>query len=197
MQGPRGNEDAYRIQETCEETLTEFTLSARVTGLTLEVEDDVLDSPYKLRTTTVYAQSELLTLAEQPNEKPIENDSIVLDHKVDGLGVGQLVSITGEAVDKDNYEIGTTASEIAVISAIALIDEISTRLTFERKLENRYKRDTVIINANIAKATHGETKQEVLGSGDPSQQHQEFVLKEKPLTYISAPTVNGVKSTLN
>ena len=59
-----------------------------------------------------------------------------------------------------------------------------------------YKRDTVIINANIAKATHGETKQEVLGSGDPSQQHQEFVLKEKPLTYISAPTVNGVKSTL-
>ena len=77
------------LEETREETLTEFTLSARVTGLTLEVEDDVLDSHYKLRTTTVYAQSELLTLAEQPNEKPIENDSIVLDHKVDGLGVGR------------------------------------------------------------------------------------------------------------
>ena len=54
----------------------------------------------------------------------------------------------------------------------------------------------MILNANVARATHGETKEAVLGGGDPSQNLQHFVLKEKPLTYVSAPTPTGVKSSL-
>jgi len=63
-------------------------------------------------------------------------------------------------------------------------------------MKNKYKRDTVTLNANLAKATHGETKQFILGGGNPSQPLQHFILKEKPLTYLSASTISGVKSSL-
>jgi len=36
----------------------------------------------------------------------------------------------------------------------------------------------------------------VLGGGDGSRPFQRFVLKQKPLTYVSAPNARGVKSTL-
>lgn len=52
------------------------------------------------------------------------------------------------------------------------------------------------IYANVAKATHGETRTETLGSGDAAQPLQSFTLKQPPLTYVSAQTPSGVASTL-
>src|SRR5262249_38778624 len=49
---------------------------------------------------------------------------------------------------------------------------------------------------NVARATHGETVSEILGSGDASQQYQQFTLKQPPLTYTSAATASGAASTL-
>ena len=63
-------------------------------------------------------------------------------------------------------------------------------------MDNKYLRDSVKIYANVARATHGETKREVLGSGDPTVSQQSFMLKQKPLTYIKAPTPTGASSTL-
>ena len=45
-------------------------------------------------------------------------------------------------------------------------------------------------------ATHGQTVQEVLGSGDASQPNQTFTLKQMPLTYLSTPSGQGATSTL-
>ncbi|HEX7956816.1 MAG TPA: putative baseplate assembly protein, partial [Pyrinomonadaceae bacterium] len=59
-----------------------------------------------------------------------------------------------------------------------------------------YKRDTVRIYGNVVRATHGETRNEVLGSGDASKPMQSFPLKQSPLTHVSAPTASGVESTL-
>ena len=59
-----------------------------------------------------------------------------------------------------------------------------------------YKRDTVKIHGNVVKATHGETRNEVLGSGDGSKSLQQFTLKQSPLTYTSAPTMSGIESSL-
>src|SRR5262249_48557978 len=64
------------------------------------------------------------------------------------------------------------------------------------RLQHVYERVTVTIYANVAPATHGETKQEVLGSGDASQAFQQFTLKQTPLTFVSAPTASGATSTL-
>jgi hypothetical protein len=63
-------------------------------------------------------------------------------------------------------------------------------------LQNVYDRPTVHIYANAALATHGETVNETLGSGDGSQINQQFLLKKPPLTYVSASTAGGAKSTL-
>jgi hypothetical protein len=49
-------------------------------------------------------------------------------------------------------------------------------------LRHSYVRPSLTINANLARATHGETVQEVLGSGDASQPYQRFTVRQAPLT---------------
>ena len=46
-----------------------------------------------------------------------------------------------------------------------------------------YDRATVTIQGNLALATHGETRREVLGSADAARAFQRFTLKQTPLTY--------------
>lgn len=74
--------------------------------------------------------------------------------------------------------------------------QFKTKLTLEQELQGCYYRPSVSIFANVAPATHGEAKAEILGSGDASQAFQRFVLKNKPLTYTAASTVSGAESTL-
>lgn len=75
-------------------------------------------------------------------------------------------------------------------------DKFTTTLLLANSLSYCYKLDTVIIYGNVAHATHGETRSEVLGSGDASQALQSFTLRQPPLTYVSAPTVSGADTTL-
>ena len=63
-------------------------------------------------------------------------------------------------------------------------------------LAYRYVRDSVTIHGNVAKATHGETRDEMLGSGDATRAFQAFKLRLPPLTHVSADTPSGVESTL-
>lgn len=88
-----------------------------------------------------------------------------------------------------------------VVSEIHTIDKVEsgsdlTTIFLENVLTNSFDRATVTFNANVAKATHGETKKEILGSGDGSQVFQKFELKQKPLTYVSAATTSGTETTL-
>jgi len=73
---------------------------------------------------------------------------------------------------------------------------LDSTIVLANQLAYTYKRDTVTIYANVVKATHGETRKEILGNGDGSKSLQAFTLKQPPLTYVSAPTVSGVASTL-
>lgn len=52
------------------------------------------------------------------------------------------------------------------------------------------------IYGNVVKATHGETRNEVLGNGDGSQSFQQFKLKQKPVTFVAASNPEGTDSTL-
>ena len=75
-------------------------------------------------------------------------------------------------------------------------DRTHTFLRLASALKYRYRRDTVTIYGNVVKATHGETRTEVLGSGDGSQVFQAFTLRQPPLTYLAAATPAGAASTL-
>ncbi len=53
------------------------------------------------------------------------------------------------------------------------------------------------LNANVARATHGETVSEILGSGDGSTANQNFKLKQAPaLTYTRSTAPGGMESSL-
>ena len=75
-------------------------------------------------------------------------------------------------------------------------DRDRTSLKLAAALRHVYERATVRINANVAPATHGETVEAILGSGDGSRANQRFRLGQAPLTYVSANTPSGARSTL-
>ena len=144
-----------------------------------------------VRQTSVLAQSEQLTVAQVPIEDEVQGDSITLDGAYLYLRSGQNVILGGKRSDLD----GVSASEVVTLKAV-LLHKGFTVLVFENALKNAYIRSSVTINANVALATHGETVSELLGSGDAAQSNQKFVLKQTPLTYVSASSAAGVKSTL-
>lgn len=144
-----------------------------------------------IRDITIYAQSEQLDLAEVSIENIVQGDTITLDSIYLYLKSVQRIIITGE---RDDLK-GVYASETRTLKEVIIEDGFSV-ITFDKSLTNTYVRDTVTINANIARATHGETVTEILGSGDAGQAFQQFTLRQPPLTYISASTPKGVQSTL-
>jgi hypothetical protein len=165
-----------------------------------------------IRRTIVHAQSELLHLAEEPIEKAIGFDKddpekgkqVELSALYDSLQSGRWVIVAGERTDIPGTT-GVRASELVMLAGVIQDfdpklpgDKVHTTLMLANEgLKYTYKRDTVTIYGNVVKATHGETRNEVLGSGDGSKMLQSFTLKQPPLTYTSAATPAGTASTLH
>lgn len=179
----------YRVEDNAELSRADFGLSAKVTRLRLS--DDAGFGTFKIRETTVLARSDALDLAQLPIVDDVEGVSITLDNVYLGLKVGQTVIVTGARADLD----GVVESEPMTVTEVDFTAGFTT-LVFQQALANSYIRDTVTINANVAAATHGETVQESLGSGDGGQAHQRLALIQQPLTYVSSDGPSGGASTL-
>jgi len=74
-------------------------------------------------------------------------------------------------------------------------DEVDT-LRLTAGLHGCYDTEAVRILANVAPATHGETRTQVLGGGSAARTYQQFTLQQRPLTYVPTATGGGVASTL-
>jgi hypothetical protein len=90
--------------------------------------------------------------------------------------------------------------EQPLVSEVAQIrkppeDRLHPVLELQQPLKYSYDPSTVKIYANVVRASHGETVEEVLGSGDGTAANQRFTLKKPPLTYLSAIHALGAKST--
>jgi hypothetical protein len=181
-----------------------------------------LDGFDVLRGTIVFAGSKQLPLAEAPIPVPVQDAEIDLDGVFDGLVPGRWLIVTGDRVlvrptlgRKPKPFVRTPilptvpAAELVMIGGVAqrsgklpgsdqtlANDTARTWLTLASKLAYTYVRDSVRIYANVVDATHGETRNEVLGSGDAGHALQQFTLTAKPLTYVSALTPEGAQSTL-
>jgi hypothetical protein len=159
-----------------------------------------------VRQTRVFAESELLELADEPVDDPIcarpgEDLEIELDGFHDGLESGRWVIVSGER-DIAGTD-GVMASELAMLASVEHRsrtdlpgDSLHTVIRFAEPLEFCFKRDSVRIYGNVVKATHGETQDELPGNGDARKAFQRFDLKQTPLTFVSAPTPAGADSTL-
>lgn len=189
LSGPESRK-VYQVDGAVEESRTNFTLTAKTTRLKLRGERLSAEFGGRVRQTVVFAQSEELRWAEQPITSAVGGNEVELASKVDDLSSGKLVAISGVV-----SSTGQTAAEIAAIDRIEQAAK-NTKLFFKTRLEHTYKRDAVTINANVARATHGDTKEEVMGSGDGSKPFQKFGLKQKPLTFVSTATASGASTTL-
>jgi hypothetical protein len=145
-----------------------------------------------LRSVVTHNESELLRLARTPLEE-LEGDEIDLEGLVFDLEPGRLLIIEGEDADVP----GSVRTERAIIGSVVhdLID-VSTHITILRPLVHTYRRRNTVIYGNVARATQGETRNEVLGSGDASKPSQRFALRHQPLTHVPADTPEGAASTL-
>ncbi|MCB0167281.1 MAG: putative baseplate assembly protein [Anaerolineae bacterium] len=195
LESPAQAAQAYRVSQNQALTRNDYTLSVKVTRLTLTTNTHF--SNYKMRETTVLGQSEQLPLATVPLTADVAGDSVTLDKYYPGLSKGQLVIVSGTRTDL-NGVVGHEVRTLAEVQANGQLEagRLFTVLKFTNPLSYTYKPETVTINANVAPATHGETKNEILGGGDSSQRYQTFILKQKPLTYLSAPTPTGAQSSL-
>lgn len=180
---------SYVVQENVETTRSDYTLTAKVSRLTLGTSQN-FDS-FKLRETTVLAHSVRLPLADVPITGPVTGDGVMLDGPYFGLRAGRRVMITGERADLR----GVTVTEAATLAGVR-VEGGYTLLVLREALAHAYARETVSINANVAGATHGESVEEALGGGDAGSSFQAFVLRQPPLTHTAAPTPSGASSTL-
>jgi hypothetical protein len=181
----------YTVESATDLTHADFELAYKATRLTLDRAEGFAD--FSIRKTTVFAAGEELSLAGLPIEAPVSGSQIELNGFVNGLQPGQRLVVCGEL---ENFR-GNSACEPAILADVEqVLDEAFTRVTLRKALKHSYVRGTVMIYGNVALATHGETFQEVLGSGDASQAGQRFVLRQAPLTYVSSSSPSGAESTL-
>jgi predicted phage baseplate assembly protein len=155
-----------------------------------------------LRPVLVRGQSEQLTLAAEPIVDDVQGQEIPLDELYDALTSGRWVIVSGERTDILAVT-GVKASELLMIAGLRQDfdgtlpgDKTRTTLLLATPTAYSYKRDTVTIYGNVVEATHGETRNEVLGNGDGSRSLQSFELKQPPLTFVPASNPTGVDSTL-
>lgn len=140
-----------------------------------------------------------------------DNQTFVLDafppvtDSTTGLPEWQVITLSGvtgalqvagawvqlQAADKADDLV----SEAGHVASAEVNGDIST-LNLSGTLTLLYDRATVTVNANAVVASHGETVQELLGSGDAANPALAFTLKQSPLTYVSSSGPNGIQSTL-
>jgi predicted phage baseplate assembly protein len=203
-----GEAKVARIDAVETRPRTDYLISAKSTRLTLDRDwfPDAMNMAV-LRSTIVLAESEQLTLSEEPIFDDIRRNPesgatrIELESFLDGFKPGRWIVVTGERTDIAGTTI--TTSELAMVASVEQKLEpgggeksYSIFHLAPKGLNHRYRRSTVKIMANVAKATHGETRSEILGGGDASKPLQTFTLHQTPLTFVPSPTPSGAASTL-
>jgi len=184
-----GAYDAFPVNDAVGHHFTEYSLSARVTRLSLagDVPTDGTLHRYGIRTTNVLVASEELVVASgRPLPEKVSGTRLLVSGTHRELVAGKHVIISGESFDAPDL----AAAEDAVIDHVIYdaANDLSV-VTLRDSLDNAYVRSKTSVFANVATATHGETvKDEILGSGDGSP-WQRFSLRKKPLTY--APSATG------
>jgi predicted phage baseplate assembly protein len=196
----RGKETlVLRVGAADPESVAEMALSGAATRLQLfdpatlaEIDYETKLDGFEVRGSMVHTQSELLTLAELPIEVlPAGTTALALERTVLDLERGRTLLVRGKLRDLPTQ----TEAEAVTLDAIEP-GATETLLRLQGSLVHSYLLQTVEILANVARASHGESVAEVIGSGDGAAPFQRFALRHNPLTYVSSEAPSGGDSTL-
>jgi hypothetical protein len=183
--------ELYRVTATTEVSRAAFALSGKVSRLALSGEN--LDTAFfkYVRETSVYAKSELMPLAHRPVTAAVSGDRIAVNAAADGLLPGRRLIIRGTRAND-----GQTVVVQATLVAAHKVDDKRAELEITPPLADALIRTSVVVHANVAPASHGETLTQVLGAGNASMSFQRFELKQLPLTYRAAANEIGATAAL-
>jgi predicted phage baseplate assembly protein len=184
--------ELYIVTSTTEVSRAEFALSGKVTRLGLKGQN--LNTQFfgqgLPRLTSIYGHSEYMPLAVYPVSDNISGDHVALAVSPEGLQPGRRLIITGTRLNGSPL-----VHHARLLSAVA--DPNGAVVTITPPLQFALRRETTVVHANVALATHGETVTQILGTGDSSRSFQRFELKRPPLTYRSASNETGADSELS
>jgi hypothetical protein len=184
----------YRAAAVTEVAKADFAITGKSTRIKLHA--DAGFGQLTIRGTTAWVVSEWLDLPWAPLDEPLRSGTSVipLDGLQPGLQPGQLLALTGTFADGVDAPVAEHASIAAVEHLV--IRGGRTTISLAGPLTHDFDRRALRINANVAPATHGESRFEILGSGGAAGAFQTFAGKQGPLTFISAEVPRGGKPEL-
>jgi predicted phage baseplate assembly protein len=172
-------QELWQVASVTEMSRADFAVSGKVTRITLTGGENYTLFSASVRDLTVLAVNEVLTLGEELDTTAVANDSLDVTTDVSTMAPGRRLIVRGTTT------AGADHVEDAVVKSVAP-DGAKWKLTLGANLSTAYERASVIVHGNVALATHGETVQQLLGSGQASSAFQRFSLAHEPLTYVQS-----------
>jgi hypothetical protein len=183
--------ELYKVVNVAETSRAEFALSAKVTRLQLRGAHYAAEFQKHVRETAVFVQSEPLTLASYPVDTVVSGDAVPVAASADGLLPGRDLIIRGTRA-RDGGAVVVRATLVAAHA----VDAARCTLEVTPPLADALVRDSVVVHANVALASHGESVSQILGAGNASLAFQRFELKQLPLTYRASANELGAAAEL-
>jgi predicted phage baseplate assembly protein len=182
--------ELYLVTTVTEISRQDFGLSAKVTRLGLDGANfDQFATA--IRETSVFAHSDQLPFATYPIDEAIAGNTIPVTASADGLSPGRRLLVSGV-----RQRDGAAIVHAAALVAAHRVDDGRCRLEIDPPLPDALVRSSVVVHANVAAASHGESVTQILGAGNAAVPFQRFELKQLPLTFRAAATELGAASEL-
>ncbi len=154
---------------------------------------DVVFVPHSGASSVVLVPGDQLVVQAAPSNTAAKTTWVV--ERPDG-SLGTVTVASGKLLPVAAGADVETVAELAELDGAATVVGGVTTIVLNAALKNAYDRTSCHIKANVAYATHGESKVEVLGSGDAAAGWQRFDLAHKPLTYVPSKATTGSATTL-
>jgi hypothetical protein len=188
---PDTHVELYEVIDVAEISRAEFGLSGKVTRVQVRGDHYEQFKPF-VRETSVFAVSERLELADHPVTDAIGGERIPLACSSVGFLPGRRLIVRGALAGEPH----SVVVQQATLRAVHSVDETRCELEITPALRDPLARDGVVVHANVALASHGETVTQVLGAGDAAAAFQRFALAQVPLSYRAAANELGAASEL-
>ena len=179
--------ELYEVVDAAELSRSAFAVSGKVTRLVLRGEPHDFATP---RDVTVYAVADPLALAEAPDDSPVTGTTVVVDGDASAMSAGRHLVLAGRTAG------GLAQAEVVVLDSVVALPSGRTELRLTTAPPLPLVRAGAVVFGNVARATHGETVTQLLGSGDARRAFSSFPLAQGPLTHVRGDGPRGTESTL-
>jgi len=168
--------ELWQVSSATELSRSQFGVAGKVTRLALAGGANYATFASWPRETKVLAGAQPLELVAATDASGVAGATIDVDADVSAMTAGRRLIVRGTIAGGAEHTEAVTLAEVQPAG-------VRWRLHLRDALSAAYERATVVVHGNVASATHGETVQQLLGSGDARAAFQRFALAHAPLTH--------------